>query len=122
HTGAMRYDSIVPPIPSAAITMEDAMWLRRVQERRQRIELRLRMEVATLPDAPSGNVVAEITGRERPDEIVVVGGHIDSWDVGQGAMDDAGGSVAAWAAVRLLKELGWRPTATSSASAWPPSP
>jgi carboxypeptidase Q len=118
HTGAMRYDSLVPPIPHAAITMEDAMMLRRLQERGQRIELRLRMEATTLPDVPSRNVVAEITGRERPDEIVVVGGHIDSWDVGQGAMDDAGGSLAAWAAVRLLKELGFRPRRTVRVVLW----
>ena len=48
-------------------------------------------------------MVAELVGREKPDEVVVLGGHIDSWDVGQGAMDDAGGSVAAWEAVRLMQ-------------------
>lgn len=56
--------------------------------------------------------MAELVGRERPDEVIVLGGHIDSWDVGQGAMDDGGGSVAAWEAVRLMKELGLRPRRT----------
>jgi carboxypeptidase Q len=63
-------------------------------------------------------VVAEIVGRERPDEVVVLGGHIDSWDVGQGAMDDGGGSVAAWEAVRLMHRLGLRPRRTVRVVLW----
>ena len=63
-------------------------------------------------------MVAEIVGREKPDEVVVLGGHIDSWDVGQGAMDDAGGSVAAWEAVRLMKQLGLRPRRTVRVVLW----
>ncbi len=118
HTGAITYDSLVPPIPHAAISREDAMMLRRFQERGQRVEVRLRMGGQTLPDVPSRNVVAELTGRERPDEVVVLGGHIDSWDVGQGAMDDAGGSVAAWEAVRLLQALGLRPRRTLRVVLW----
>ena len=78
----------------------------------------LRMGARTLPDAPSRNVVAEIVGREKPDEVVVLGGHIDSWDVGQGAMDDAGGSVAAWEAVRLMQQLGLRPRRTVRVVLW----
>jgi carboxypeptidase Q len=78
----------------------------------------LRMSAQTLPDAQSRNVVAELRGRERPDEIVVMGGHIDSWDVGQGAMDDAGGSVAAWEAVRLLQRLGLQPRRTIRVVMW----
>ncbi len=76
------------------------------------------MEAQTLPDALSRNVMAEITGSERPDEVVVFGGHIDSWDVGQGAMDDAGGVVAAWEAIRLLRELGLTPRRTIRAVGW----
>ena len=76
------------------------------------------MNAHTLPDAPSRNVVAEIRGRELPDEVVVLGGHIDSWDVGQGAMDDAGGVVAAWEAVRLMKQLGLRPRRTVRVVGW----
>ena len=119
HTGGMRYDSTVARrIPTAAITVEDAMMLRRMQSRGQKPVLTLRMEARTLPNAPSRNVVAEVRGSERPDEVVVLGGHIDSWDVGQGAMDDAGGVVAAWEAVRLMKQLGLRPRRTVRVVGW----
>ncbi len=118
HTGNMHYEDDVPRIPHAAITLEDAEMMKRMQDRGQQIRLRLQMEAETLPDVPSRNVVAEFVGSERPDEIVVVGGHIDSWDVGQGAMDDAGGCVAAWEAVRLLKELGLRPRRTIRVVLW----
>jgi carboxypeptidase Q len=120
HTGGMRYDTTVSRrrIPTAAITVEDAMMLRRMQDRGQQPRLTLRMEARTLPDAPSRNVVAELRGSERPDEVVVLGGHIDSWDVGQGAMDDAGGVVAAWEAVRLMKQLGLRPRRTVRVVGW----
>lgn len=120
HTGSLRYDTTWtgPRIPAAALSVEDAMMLRRMQERGERVRLRLRMGARTLPDARSRNVVAEIRGRERPDEVVVLGGHIDSWDVGTGAVDDAGGSVAAWEAVRLMKELGLRPRRTVRVVLW----
>jgi carboxypeptidase Q len=118
HTGAMRYDSAAPRIPAASITMEDAMLLRRLQDRGESARLTLRMEARTLPDAPSRNIVAELVGSERPDEVVVLGGHIDSWDVGTGAMDDAGGVVAAWEALRLMRELGLRPKRTVRVVAW----
>ena len=118
HTGSMRYDTAVARIPHAAITVEDAMMLHRLQAQGVRPRLTLRMSAQTLPDAPSRNVVAEIRGRERPEEVVVLGGHIDSWDVGQGAMDDAGGVVAAWEAVRLMKELGLRPRRTVRVVGW----
>jgi len=118
HTGAMRYDSMVPAIPHAAITVEDAMALHRMQDRGDRIVVRLRMGAEMLPDAPSRNVVAEVVGRERPDEVVLVSGHIDSWDVGAGAMDDGGGSVAAWEAVRLMHRLGLHPRRTVRVVLW----
>jgi carboxypeptidase Q len=118
HTGSMGYADSVPRIPHAALTVEDAMLLRRMQERGERIVLRLRMAAETLPDRESRNVVAELPGRERPDEVVVLGGHTDSWDVGQGAMDDAGGVVAAWEAVRLLTRLGLTPRRTIRVVGW----
>ena len=71
-----------------------------------------------MPDADSANVVGEIAGRERPEEVVVVGGHIDSWDVGQGAHDDGAGILAAWRAVALMKELGLKPRRTIRVVAW----
>ena len=118
HTGNMAYAEDVRRIPHAAITVEHAELLHRLQDRGERIELLLRMNAQTLPDAPSRNVMAEITGSEFPNEVVVLGGHIDSWDVGQGAMDDAGGVVAAWEAVRLMKELGLRSRRTVRVVGW----
>ncbi len=118
HTGAMRYDTAVTAIPAAALSVEDAAMLHRMHARGERVVVTLKMEAKTHPDAMSRNVVAELVGREKPDEIVVLGGHIDSWDVGQGAMDDAGGSVAAWEVVRVLKRLGLRPRRTIRVVLW----
>ena len=119
HTGSMRYDSTVAAkVPAAALTVEDAMLLHRMQDRGQAISVKLVMGARNFPDAPSRNVVAELRGREKPDEVVVIGGHIDSWDVGQGAMDDAGGVVAAWEAIRLMKTLGLRPRRTVRVVGW----
>ena len=112
HTGAMNYDPQQPKIPAAAITIEAAELLQRLYDRGERPTLRLKMEAKFLPDAESANVIAELKGSERPDEIVLIGGHFDSWDVGQGAHDDGGSCIAAWEAIRLLKELGLRPRRT----------
>ena len=112
HTGGLRYDPAVTKIPAAALSIEDAEMLDRMQARGEKVRVKLKMSAQMLPDAPSRNAVAELRGRERPDEVVVIGGHIDSWDVGQGAMDDGGGSVAAWEAVKLLKRLGLTPRRT----------
>ena len=118
HTGNMRYDSTVTRIPAAALAMEDAMMLHRMQDRGERVIVTLKMEARMLPDADSRNVMAEIVGSEHPEQVVVMGGHIDSWDVGQGAMDDAGGVVAAWEAVHLLKRLGLTPRRTIRVVGW----
>jgi carboxypeptidase Q len=118
HTGSMGYDSTVTRIPAAAITIEDAMMLHRMQDRGERVVVTLKMQAKTLPDARSRNVMAELTGSERPEEVVVLGGHIDSWDVGTGAMDDAGGVVAAWEAVRLIQRLGLKPRRTIRVVGW----
>ena len=118
HTGVMRYDSAVSRVPVAAITAEDAAMLHRMQERGERVVVTLRMEARTLPDSPSRNVMGEITGSERPQEVVVIGGHTDSWDTGLGAHDDAGGVVMAWEAVRLMHRLGLRPRRTVRAVGW----
>jgi carboxypeptidase Q len=112
HTGALQYTDGRPQIPAAAISAEDADRLQRMQDRGTAVRVRLRMEAKFLPDADSANVVAEITGRERPREVVVVSGHFDSWDVGTGASDDAGGCIVAWEALRLLKALNLRPRRT----------
>jgi carboxypeptidase Q len=112
HTGAMNYDPQQPKIPAAAITIEGAELLQRMYDRGERPTVRLKMEAKFLPDAESANVIAELKGTERPDEIVLIGAHFDSWDVGQGAHDDGGSCIAAWEAIRLLKELGLRPRRT----------
>lgn len=108
----MIYDETQPKIPAAAITIEGSELLQRMYDRGERTTLRLKMEARFLPDAESANVVAEIKGSEKPDEVVLISGHFDSWDVGQGAHDDGGGCIIAWEAVRLLKELGLRPRRT----------
>jgi len=112
HTGATVYADNVPRIPGAAIPAEDADRFQRLAARGVRIRVKLMMEARFEPDAQSYNVVGELRGRELPNEIVVVGGHFDSWDVGTGASDDAGGCIVTWEAVRLMKKLGLRPRRT----------
>jgi carboxypeptidase Q len=112
HTGALEYADGQRQIPAAAIASEDADRLQRMQDRGTAVRIRLKMEAKFLPDALSFNVIGEIRGRERPDEVVVVGGHLDSWDVGTGASDNGGGCVATWEALRLMKKLGLRPRRT----------
>ncbi len=118
HTGALRYADGVAQIPAAAITSEDAEALQRMQDRGTPVKVRLRMQAKFLPDADSFNVVGEIRGRERPDEVVVVGGHLDSWDVGTGSTDDGGGCVVTWEALRLMKKLNLRPRRTVRVVLW----
>ncbi|MCA0377615.1 MAG: M28 family metallopeptidase [Gemmatimonadetes bacterium] len=118
HTGNMSYDSTVTKIPHASVTAEDAQMMRRMIARGERVRVTLKMSAQMLPDAVSHNVMGELRGRDLPNEIVVMGGHIDSWDVGQGAMDDAGGVVVAWEAIRLLKKLGLTPRRTIRAVGW----
>ncbi len=118
HTGGMRYDTVTKKIPAAALSIEDAEMLDRIAARGEKVTVKLVMSAQMLPDAPSRNAVAELRGREKPDEVVVIGGHIDSWDVGQGAMDDGAGSVAAWEAVKLLKTLGLTPRRTIRVVLW----
>jgi hypothetical protein len=118
HTGALRYSDDAPQIPAAALTVEDAEWMRRVVEMGDELSLELHMEAQTLPDAMSANVIAEIRGTEAPEEVVVLGGHYDSWDVGQGAHDDGAGCIAAWQALRILQRLGLRPRRTLRVVLW----
>jgi carboxypeptidase Q len=112
HTGALSYTEGVARIPAAAIAAEDAAMLSRLQARGRRVRMRLSLEATQEADAPSANVVAELRGRELPSELVVVGAHLDSWDVGTGASDDGAGCVMVWEAVRLMKQTGLRPRRT----------
>jgi len=118
HTGNMTYEGASRKIPHAALSMEDAQMLARMQKRGERLRIRLKMQARTLPDGFSRNVIADLPGREKPEEIVIVSGHIDSWDVGQGAMDDGGGCLAAWEAARLILKSGLRPRRTIRIVLW----
>ena len=112
HTGGMNYAEGVDKIPTAAIPAEDANRVQRLVNRGIKVRMRLKMEAKFEPDAESFNVVGEIKGSEKPDEIVLVGGHFDSWDPGMGASDDAVGCVVTWEAARLMKKLNIRPKRT----------
>jgi hypothetical protein len=118
HTGAMQYSASDPKIPTAAVSVEDAMWIHGLTRAGERVRVHLAMEAHMEPDADSADVVGEIVGREKPDEVVVIGGHIDSWDVGQGAHDDGGGIMAALEAVALIKKLGLQPRRTIRLVFW----
>ena len=118
HTGALSYDPAVPRIPAAAVTTEDADRLQRMADRGTTLRLRLTMDAQMLPDADSFNVVGEIRGRERPEEVIVLGGHFDSWDVGTGSTDDGGGCIVTWEALRLMKKLNLRPRRTVRVVLW----
>lgn len=119
HTGAMgAYVDSIPKIPAAAISLEDAAMIHRLTARGEKVTVRLEVGAVTVPEALSYNVIGEIRGRERPDEVVVVGGHLDSWDVGRGAHDDGGGCVISMEALRLIKQLGLRPRRTLRCVLW----
>lgn len=118
HTGAMRYDDAVQKIPAAAITVEDADTIARLSERGVPVIVQLKMEAKTLPDAESANVLAELRGREKPEEIVVIGGHLDAWDVGHGAHDDGVGCVMAMEAINVLRKLNMIPRRTIRVVLW----
>lgn len=118
HTGALEYADGLPKIPSAAVTIEDALLIQRLADAGNAVTVHLEMEAHMLPDAESANVIGEIPGRERPDEIVVIGGHLDSWDVGAGAQDDGSGCITALEAAHLIHKLGLRPRRTLRVVFW----
>ena len=118
HTGALQYAPDAPQIPAAAVSTEDADRLQRLSDRGGHTTVRLTMEAHFGADAESANVVGELRGREKPDEILVVGGHLDSWDVGTGASDDGGGCVVTWEALRIMKKIGLRPKRTVRVVLW----
>ncbi|XP_036395494.1 carboxypeptidase Q-like [Megalops cyprinoides] len=118
HTGWQVYKEGVTQIPTACITMEDAQMMGRMAKRGQRIVVQLIMNAKSLPDANSFNTVAEIIGYKYPEQVVLLSGHLDSWDVGHGAMDDGGGVAISWEALSLLKDLGLRPKRTLRAVLW----
>jgi len=112
HTGALRYDPKLPKIPAAAMTAEDAMLVHRLLARKERVRMHLVLTPRMLPDAMSANVIAEIRGSEHPEEIVLIGGHLDSWDLGTGAIDDGSGVAMVMETMRLIKQMNLRPRRT----------
>ena len=118
HTGSVNYTADQPRIPAAAITAEDANRIVRLTRSGRKVRVRLVTSGQMHPDVESANVIAEIRGRELPDEIVLVGGHLDSWDVGTGASDDAAGCIDTWEAARRMKALGIRPRRTVRVVLW----
>lgn len=118
HTGSVQYEAGAPPIPAAAVATEDADRIARLQARGTPVRVRLTMGARMEADTASANVVGEIRGRELPDEIVLLGGHLDSWDVGAGASDDAVGCIVTWEAARLMVSLGIRPRRTVRIVLW----
>jgi Zn-dependent M28 family amino/carboxypeptidase len=114
----MNYSSAEPKIPTAAVSVEDAIWIHRLTQTGQRVRIHLWMEAHLEPDADSADVMGELIGREKPDEVIVMGGHIDSWDVGQGAHDDGGGIMAALEAAALIRKLGLQPRRTIRVVFW----
>jgi carboxypeptidase Q len=105
HTGATNNAEDVAPIPAAAITIEAATQIRRLTARGIAVKIHLELGAHTLPDAQSANTIGEVRGREKPDEIVVLACHLDSWDVGQGAQDDGAGCVTVMGAADLIAGL-----------------
>lgn len=112
HTGGVRYAEDVPKIPAASLSNADADVLEAQLERGGPVRFRLRLTTRTLPDAQSASVIAELRGREKPEEIVLLGAHLDSWDAGQGAQDDGAGCAITMAAAHLIGELPARPRRT----------
>jgi hypothetical protein len=118
HTGAMDYTADAPKIPAAAITPEDTFMITRLLADGTPVRIHLEMGAQMLPDADSANVIGEIPGKEHPEEVVVIGGHIDSWDVGQGAQDDGASIIACLQALTLMKRLGLEPRRTLRVAFW----
>ena len=112
HTGALRYEAGLPKIPAAALSAEDALLVHRLLSKGERVRMQLVLTPRTLPDVESANVIAEIRGSERPDEVVIIGGHLDSWDLGTGAIDNASGVAMVMETMRVLHEMGIKPRRT----------
>jgi Zn-dependent M28 family amino/carboxypeptidase len=112
HTGAMNYNDQVQKVPAAAISTIDANFLDSLLSVRSSVTVNIKLSCETLPDVKSANVIGELRGTEHPEEVIVIGGHLDSWDKGQGAHDDGAGCIQSIEALRLLKELGLKPKRT----------
>ncbi|KAG7308380.1 hypothetical protein JYU34_005577 [Plutella xylostella] len=117
HTGMQRYSDNVTKIPAACITLEDADFLGRLYKNKEKIVIKLVMS-STMDTKTSRNTLIDVKGTQHPEKLVIVSGHIDSWDVGTGAMDDGGGMIVSWAVPIILKELNLRPKRTIRSIFW----
>jgi carboxypeptidase Q len=117
HTGLTEYAPGLPKIPAAAVTAEDADLLKNLTSQ-GRVTLHMTLTPQTLPDADSYNVIADWKGSEHPEQVVVVSGHLDSWDLGTGAIDDGAGVAVSMQAIQVMKDLGIRPKRTVRFIAW----
>ncbi|XP_065580476.1 carboxypeptidase Q-like isoform X2 [Artemia franciscana] len=118
HTGFTHYEEEVPKIPIACISIEGAELLQRLYNRGIKVIIHLKMLEKDLSPATSYNLMADIVGSKMPDQLIIISGHIDSWDVGQGAMDDGGGAFISWNALSLLHMLNLRPKRTIRTILW----
>jgi carboxypeptidase Q len=112
HTGGTWYDDDFLKIPAAAISTVDANALSDRLKKEKSLRFKLQMDCRELPDKPSANVIAEWRGTEHPERIIVAGGHLDSWDIGEGAHDDGAGIVHSIEVLRILKAIGYKPRNT----------
>lgn len=112
HTGSMYYVDSVEKIPAGALSTANCEMLQRHYDLGKKLKLFLEMDCKSYPNKKSHNVIAEITGTDKPEEIIAFGGHLDSWDVGEGAHDDGAGIVHSMEALRLLKVSGYQPKHT----------
>lgn len=117
HTGATHYDADAPKIPAAAVTEEDASLIAALAPQGP-VQMHLVLTPQQLPDAPSYNVIGDLKGSEHPEKIVIVSGHLDSWDLGTGAIDDGAGVAVAMQAAQLVRQLDLHPRSTIRVIAW----
>lgn len=118
HTGAMGYEDGVPKIPTAALSIEDASRLHRLCAKGETVRVRLKMDAKMLGTTTGRNVIGEIPGTEKPKEVVILSGHLDSWDVGQGAQDDGIGAILSLEAARSMIKAGLHPKRTVRVIFW----
>lgn len=111
HTGGLRYADDAPRMPAAAVSNEDAELIAHLVKSGT-VRMKLVLTPRTLPDKESFNVIADLKGSEKPNEIVIVSGHLDSWDLGTGALDDAVGVAVSMQVLKVIKELGLKPKRT----------
>lgn len=112
HTGAMNYDTAYARIPAAAVGLKDADLLAATLEKNKSVTLYMKTMAQMLPDVPGHNVIGEWIGTEFPEQIITVGGHLDSWDPAEGAHDDGAGCVHSIEVLRALKAIGYKPKRT----------